>query len=145
MAGIVTEQDIRRRMAYRAEADTPVDRVMSAPVETIEADDYLYRAIARMRQRDLRHIPVMDGSGTVLGNLELHRALAAASAATMDLIDRLTREDDLDGLFFWSRRCKSKSRMRSYRKGSRRRRCRRFSPTSISTSITASSVCRLTP
>lgn len=97
-AGIVTEQDICRRMAYRAEADTPVDRVMSAPVETIQADDHLYRAIARMRRRDLRHMPVVDGNGAVLGNLELHRALDAASAATMDLIDRLTQDDDLDGL-----------------------------------------------
>lgn len=98
LVGIVTEQDVCRRMAYRAEADTPVDRVMSAPVETIEASDYLYRAIARMRRRDLRHMPVVDESGAVLGNLELHSALAAASAATMDLIDRLTREDDLGGL-----------------------------------------------
>lgn len=97
-AGIVTEQDVCRRMAYRTAADTPVDRVMSAPVETIGADDYLYRAIARMRRRNLRHMPVVDGNGAVLGNLELHRALGAASEATMDLIDRLTRDDDLDGL-----------------------------------------------
>lgn len=98
LAGIITEQDVCRRMAYRAEADTPVDRVMSTPVETIEAGDYLYRAIARMRRRSLRHMPVVDANGAVLGNLELHHALAAASTATMDLIDRLTREDDLEGL-----------------------------------------------
>ncbi|MHB1217491.1 MAG: DUF294 nucleotidyltransferase-like domain-containing protein [Alphaproteobacteria bacterium] len=97
-AGIVTEQDVCRRMAYRAEGDMPVSRVMSAPVETIEADDYLYRAIARMRGRELRHMPVVDGNGAVLGDLELHRALAAASAATMDLVDRLTRDDSLEGL-----------------------------------------------
>lgn len=96
--GIITEQDICRRIAYRAEADTPADRVMTAPVETIEAGDYLYRAIARMLRRGLRHMPVVDGDGAVLGDLDLHRALAAASATTMDLIDRLTREDDLEGL-----------------------------------------------
>ena len=98
LAGIVTEQDVCRRIAYQAEARTPIDRVMSAPVETIQADDYLYRAVARMRRHDLRHMPVVDGNGAVLGNLELHRALAAASAATVDLIDRLTQEDDLSGL-----------------------------------------------
>lgn len=96
--GIVTEQDICRKMAYRVAADTPVERVMSAPVETIEADDYLYRAVARMRRRELRHMPVVDGNGAVLGDLELHRALAAATTATMELVDRLTRDDSLEGL-----------------------------------------------
>ena len=98
LAGIVTEQDICRRMAYRIEAGTPVGQVMSTPVETIEADDYLYRAIARMRRRGLRHMPAVEVNGAVLGNLELHHALAAASGATMELIDRLTVEDDLAGL-----------------------------------------------
>ena len=97
-AGIITEQDICRRIAYRTEADTPADRVMTAPVETIEAGDYLYRAIARMRRCGLRHMPVVDGNGAVLGDLELHHTLATASATTMDLIDRLTREDNLAGL-----------------------------------------------
>lgn len=97
-AGIVTEQDVCRRIAYRAAANTPVARAMSAPVETIAANDHLYRAIARMRRRDLRHMPVVDENGAVIGELELHRALAAASTATMDLVDRLTRDDGLEGL-----------------------------------------------
>ena len=52
---------------------------MTAPVETIRADDYMFHAIARMRRRHLRHMPMIDGSGAVLGVLDLHRAFDASA------------------------------------------------------------------
>jgi signal-transduction protein with cAMP-binding, CBS, and nucleotidyltransferase domain len=58
--GIVTEQDVSRRIACGDRDDAPVESVMSAPVSTISENDYLYRAIARMRRRGLRHMPVTD-------------------------------------------------------------------------------------
>lgn len=58
-----------RRGALRLSGETPVDDVMSAPVLTIGDGDYLYHAIAHMRRARLRHMPVIDAAGRVVGEL----------------------------------------------------------------------------
>lgn len=98
ICGIVTEQDIVRRLALRLSGDVPVERVMTAPVHSIHAADYLYHAIATMRRLRLRHMPVIDDTGQVVGLLHLHEALARVSAQLVTLIDRLTHADTLEGL-----------------------------------------------
>lgn len=96
--GIVTEQDITRRVAFRKDPETPVHEVMTAPVATIPGDEYLYYAIARMRRRGLRHMPVVDPAGELVGMLDLDAALAVAAERLLGQIDVLTREDSVDGL-----------------------------------------------
>lgn len=96
--GIVTEQDIARRLAYRVAPDTPVESVMTAPPMTIQRREYLYHAIAWMRRHRLRHMPVVDRNGALVGLIYLHDALAAASAPLMHQIDGLTHEGTLEGL-----------------------------------------------
>ena len=96
--GIVTEQDITRRAAFKLDGDTPADDVMTAPVLTIGADEYLYYAIARMRRLGLRHMPVVDGQGRLRGMLNLPDAIASASETLMGQIDTLTQDDGIDGL-----------------------------------------------
>ena len=96
--GIVTEQDITRRVAFKALPETPVEDVMTAPVMTIPSDEYLYYAIARMRRRGLRHMPVVDGDGGLVGMLDLHDALSVAAERRVGQIDALTRDDSVDGL-----------------------------------------------
>jgi signal-transduction protein with cAMP-binding, CBS, and nucleotidyltransferase domain len=96
--GIVTEQDITRRVAFQALPETPVENVMTAPVMAIPSDEYLYFAIARMRRQGLRHMPVVDGSGGLVGMLNLHDALAVAAERLVGQIDILTRDDSVDGL-----------------------------------------------
>ncbi|MFQ5765269.1 MAG: putative nucleotidyltransferase substrate binding domain-containing protein [Rhodospirillales bacterium] len=96
--GIVTEQDITRRVAFQVDAGSLVDDVMTAPVSTIRSDEYLYYAIARMRRANLRHMPVVDADGRLVGMLNLPDALAATSETLMGQIDALTQEDSIDGL-----------------------------------------------
>ena len=96
--GIVTEQDITRRAAFKRDASTAVKEVMTAPVSTIGVDEYLYYAIARMRRQNLRHMPVVDDSGRLCGMLNLPDALAATSETLMGQIDILTQDDDIGGL-----------------------------------------------
>lgn len=96
--GIVTEQDVVRRIAFKLAPETPVAAVMTAPVETIRADDYVFHAIARMRRKHLRHMPMTGADGGVLGVLDLHRAYATAIADMVDLVDRLTHEQTFEGL-----------------------------------------------
>ncbi|MBM3485264.1 MAG: CBS domain-containing protein [Alphaproteobacteria bacterium] len=50
--GILTERDVTRRVALQGRADWPIERVMTRPVATIRDDEFLYRAVARMRARD---------------------------------------------------------------------------------------------
>ncbi len=71
---------------------------MTRPVVTVAADDFLYRAVARMRRLGLRHMPVVDAAGRPVGMLDLHEALAAASATMVAQIDRLTQESSIEGL-----------------------------------------------
>ncbi len=98
VGGILTEQDVTRRVAYRATPETTVGEVMTAPVRTIPDSDQLYQAIARMRRFGYRHMPVTDRHGSPVGLLALHDAMAVASEQKMAQIDRLTHEGTLDGL-----------------------------------------------
>ena len=96
--GIITEQDIARRIAYRIPGETLAETVMTSPVMTIERRDYLYHAIAWMRRHDLRHMPVVDRSGRLAGILYLHDALAVSTERLMRQIDQLSHEGTLEGL-----------------------------------------------
>ncbi len=96
--GIVTEHDFAHRVAFQQPPEAAIGEVMTTPVATVEADDYLYRAIARMRRAGLRHMPAVDGDGRVVGMLDLHDAIADGAGRMMDQIDRLTHEGTLDGL-----------------------------------------------
>jgi signal-transduction protein with cAMP-binding, CBS, and nucleotidyltransferase domain len=96
--GILTERDLVRRVMFRDAGDTAVGDVMTEPVHVVRADEYLYHAIAVMRRRGLRHMPVVDGARRLVGMLNLHDALAVAAGRLMGQIDRLTQEVTLDGL-----------------------------------------------
>jgi signal-transduction protein with cAMP-binding, CBS, and nucleotidyltransferase domain len=98
VVGIVTEQDVSRRIACGHRDDLPIETVMSSPVSSISANDYLYHAIARMRRHELRHLPVVDEQGKVVGMLRLYQAMAVAAAPMMGHIERLSHDDDLEGM-----------------------------------------------
>ncbi len=98
LAGIVTEQDVARRIALRCQGGEAITQVMTAPVESIAAADYLYRAIAKMRQRGWRHMPVVDGQGRPCGMIDLRDALSVAGEQVLRQIDRVSAEDSLEGL-----------------------------------------------
>lgn len=96
--GIITEQDVTRRIAFRTDPETPVSEVMTSPVVTIQRDDYLFHAAAFMRRRGLRHIPVLNEEGLVCGMLSLSEALSFLSEETLELMRMLTHEETTDGL-----------------------------------------------
>ena len=98
VAGILTEQDVTRRIAGRAVEGRPVADLMTRPVATIRADQPLYEAIGFMRRLGLRHMPVVDAEGGLCGMLYLRDAFAAADPGLVEHIDQLTHETTLDGL-----------------------------------------------
>ncbi len=96
--GIVTEQDVVRRMTFQLDGRAPVTEAMSSPVNVIREHEFLYLAIGKMRRLGLKHLPVLDASGAPVGMIELARALSTAAAQTVDQIDRLTHEESLEGM-----------------------------------------------
>jgi len=97
-AGILTDQDVVRRVAWRARPDQPVEDVMTAPVVTISTDDHLLDAITTMRRYRLSHVPVVDETGRVAGLLALHDVLFSLSGWFGRLIDHFMQDESLDGL-----------------------------------------------
>lgn len=98
IVGILTEQDVTRRIAGRSVGGLPVLNLMTRPVATVGEDQPLYEAIGMMRRLRLRHMPVTDRAGSLVGMLYLHEAFAAATPQLVETIDRLTHETTLDGL-----------------------------------------------
>ena len=79
ICGIFSERDLVRCVADHGSGvlDWPVDRVMSAPVETVDTQTPILSALATMTQRRMRHLPVVEGGeirGIVsIGDLVKHR------------------------------------------------------------------------
>lgn len=96
--GMITERDIALRLIYRVPAETTVEAVMTTPVMTIRRREYLYHAIAWMRRHGLRHMPVVNRHGRLVGLIYLQDALATASRQLMSQIDRLSQEGTIEGL-----------------------------------------------
>lgn len=98
LKGIITEQDIVRRLAFRAAPGDAVNLHMTQPVVCIYEHDLLFHAIGKMRAAKLRHLPVVGLSGDVIGILNLHDALAAQLGDTIRHIDGLTCEQNETGI-----------------------------------------------
>ncbi len=68
--GIVTERDLLRAAAngFPGGLDTAaVTTVMAAPVESMDGGEMLYRALARMDRRNIRHLCIIDERGRAVG------------------------------------------------------------------------------
>ena len=77
--GIVTDVDLRDKViAHRGSLDQPVGEVMSAPVVTVGADAFAQEASLVMMEAGVKHLPVVDAAGEVLG------VLSASSLMTLD-------------------------------------------------------------
>ncbi|WP_415975162.1 putative nucleotidyltransferase substrate binding domain-containing protein [Rhodococcus sp. 077-4] len=76
--GIFTDRDLRIRVvAAGIGVDTPIERVMTSPAETVTADRLAGTVLMDMLELGLRHMPVVSSRGEVLGVVEdsdLHAA-----------------------------------------------------------------------
>ena len=67
LLGTVTDGDIRRGILRGLNLDAPVTEVMKRSAITVKADMGTEQILALMREKSLRHIPVVDSSGRVIG------------------------------------------------------------------------------
>lgn len=91
--GILTEQDVARRVAFRLPPDAPLAAAISTPLIAIGVDDRLYRAIGLMRRHRLRHLAVLDGEGRPAGMLHRGETLAALAGRVLTNLEVLAAQD----------------------------------------------------
>ena len=93
LVGIFTERDLMTRVVGRARdpGTTLVAEVMTSPVYTVDDRSTPAVAASIMRHHHMRHLPVLDGQGKVVGMLAMRYLL-------YDLMDDLERKvDNLEG------------------------------------------------
>ena len=93
LAGIVSERDYARKVILmgRASADTPVSQIMSSPVITVTPDDRVHRCMELMTQKRIRHLPVVDEGGTMVGMVSIGDLVRAVIEEQRETIEQLER------------------------------------------------------
>jgi signal-transduction protein with cAMP-binding, CBS, and nucleotidyltransferase domain/DNA polymerase III epsilon subunit-like protein len=98
--GILTERDLLRTIADgRFDDDSAtVAQAMSAPVETMQAHEMLYRALGRMDRKKIRHLCVVDARGSAVGMISQRDLLHHRASAADMLGDALATAHDAPSL-----------------------------------------------
>lgn len=91
--GILTEQDVARRVAFQLPPEAPLAAAMTTPAIGCAAEQGLWRAVALMRAHRLRHLPLLDRDGRCIGMLHRAEALEAASGRMLVHLDALAGDD----------------------------------------------------
>jgi CBS domain-containing protein len=73
--GIFTERDAIRVVAQKIPLETPLKKVMTKKVVTIPEDASFAEARRKMISRGIRHLPVVNGEGKLVGLLAIRRVL----------------------------------------------------------------------
>jgi CBS domain-containing protein len=93
LAGIVSERDYARKVILlgRASADTPVSQIMSAPVVTVSPDDPVRRCMRIMTDKRIRHLPVVDPGGAMVGVISIGDLVSAVIEEQQETIEQLEK------------------------------------------------------
>ncbi len=90
LRGILTERDVLRLVATGpAKLSGPISGAMTTPVQAIEADALVYRAIARMARLGVRHLPVVDDEDRPIGVLTSGALLKQRASLALTLGDEI--------------------------------------------------------
>jgi signal-transduction protein with cAMP-binding, CBS, and nucleotidyltransferase domain len=83
--GVLSERDIVTAIAAGADADQATAAgAMSADVVSVRPGDTLYDAAVDMLDLGIRHVPVLDEHGVVLGMVSVRDLLRPLLTATLD-------------------------------------------------------------
>ncbi|MEZ5775520.1 MAG: DUF294 nucleotidyltransferase-like domain-containing protein [Hyphomicrobiaceae bacterium] len=95
--GIATERDILRALHKEGSADAPatIGQVSSRPLQTVAADDFVYRAIGRMDRLGIRHLGVVDHEGQVVGVVTPRNLLRQRATTAIALGDEIDSASDV--------------------------------------------------
>jgi CBS domain-containing protein len=96
LVGIITERDVLRAVATGTPLDTPVSKVMSKELITVEPGTSLREAARIMTEKWIRHLPVLE-AGRLVGVVS-QRDLAGVLAGALNEPEDLHRLIESSGL-----------------------------------------------
>ena len=79
--GIFTERDLVRVVAQGAPLEAPVGSVMTRDPVTVKASDSIVKAAMIMSERRIRHLPVVDDNGVLVGVISIRDVVDALKSA----------------------------------------------------------------
>lgn len=93
LSGILTERDYARKIKLAAlgSGDTPVANIMTTPVVTVVPTASVAECMELMTDRRIRHLPVVDDDGRLVGIVSIGDVVKAMMAQQRDLITDLER------------------------------------------------------
>jgi len=93
LAGIISERDYARKVILlgRSSAETPVWQIMSAPAITVAPEETVQHCMEIMTERRIRHLPVIDDSGRMVGMISIGDCVRAVIEDQKDTIQQLER------------------------------------------------------
>ncbi len=99
-AGIVTDRDFRGRVLAQGHgADTPLERVLSRPIKTVDASMAVHEAWAVLLDANVHHMPVVR-DGEVIGvitDTDLLKHTSQGPVAVLRLVEKLPSRESLPG------------------------------------------------
>jgi CBS domain-containing protein len=92
-AGIVSERDYVRRVAFNEQVseDTPVSEIMTTNLYTVTPTERVADCVETMTEQRVRHLPVIDDDGGLVGLVSIGDIVKAMIAQQEDLITQLER------------------------------------------------------
>jgi CBS domain-containing protein len=94
LVGIVTDRDIAMRVVAggRDPQQTRIQDVMTRDPESVSADEPITRALEVMESRQVRRIPVIDGSGKLVGIIaQADIARLGNDSATGEVVEAISK------------------------------------------------------
>jgi len=79
--GIFTERDLVKAVAKGVGLDAPIDDVMSRNLVVIQQDESAVSAAMKMIENGIRHLPVVDDKGRLVGIISIRDVLSAVAAS----------------------------------------------------------------
>ena len=102
LVGIVTDRDIVvRAVADKLDSETAVGDVMTTEIFSVKPDDFVFRAIRLMGDKQIRRIPVVDDAGRLKGILSL-ADIALEMEDEREIAEAL--EEISSGAAFWKKK-----------------------------------------
>lgn len=82
LVGMLSERDYARKviLAGLSSRETPVRQIMTGEVVTVGLDDHVPGCMEIVTRRRIRHLPVVDSGGTVLGLVSIGDLVKAVIA-----------------------------------------------------------------
>lgn len=98
IVGIVTDKDLRNRVVAKGfDIGKPLRDIMTENPICIDAEDYLFDAMLLMSQKNIRHLPVMDG-GRAAGVITNTNIVQKQSTSMVYLVGDIYKRDTIEGL-----------------------------------------------